>query len=540
MKVALFQPPYSTDYSKSDEYFQYYADALDNLQEGLDLFVMPESCDIPCLAKGPELTYASIRKYSDRLLQKASAAAKRCQTNIFINLHYMMPSGKARNSTCVFNRQGEMVGRYDKQHLVPNESDPKHYDLDSDYSFEYSEPYILELEGLRFAFLTCYDFYFYEAFPTIARQNVDFIIGCSHQRSDTHSALEIITQFLAYHTNAHVLRSSVSMGEDSLLGGSTMAVAPNGEVLGNLKSKVGTLYLDIDPQNKYFKPAGYGNPPAAHWQYIEQGRRPYKYRPAGSMMVQEDARMGYPRVCAHRGFNSVAPENSLPAYGAAVALGAEEIEFDLWATKDGVLVSLHDPTLDRVSNGTGNVWDYTYEELLKFDFGEKQRGEKFKDLKIPTFEEILKKFACTTIMNIHVKIWDVAADDLMIEKIVGLIRKYDCEKYVYFMSGNDEALKKVKAYAPNLRVCVGAGKDAWGIVDRAIAIGAEKVQLFRPYFNQEMVDKAHAHGIKCNVFWSDEIEKTKEYLDMGIDCILTNDYLQISNFVKEYLQGQKR
>lgn len=534
MKVALFQPPYCSDYEKSDEYFQYYVDALDNLQEGLDVFVMPESCDVPCLASGPKQTYASIRKYAPVLLEKASAAAKRCKTNIFINLHYMMPSGKARNSTCVFNRQGEMVGRYDKQHLVPHESDPNFYDLDSDYSFEYSAPYVLELEGLRYAFLTCYDFYFYEAFPAIARQNVDVVIGCSHQRSDTRQALEINARFLAYNTNAYVLRSSVSMGEDSSLGGCTMAVAPDGEMLANLGSKTGVLVLDIDPSKKYYKPAGFGNPPAAHWQYIEQGRRPYKYRPSGSMTVASDEKMPYPRVCAHRGFNSVAPENSLPAYGAAVALGAEEIEFDIWSTKDGVLVALHDPTLDRVSNGSGCVWDYTYEELLQFDFGEKQRGGKFKGLKIPTFEEILKKFACTTIMNIHVKIWDENAEDLMIEKIVGLVRKYDCEKHAYFMSGNDEALKKVRAYAPDLRICVGAGDDAWKIVDRAIAIGAEKVQLFRPYFNQEMVEKAHAHGIKCNVFWADLIEDAKTYLDMGIDCLLSNDYLQIANFVKAY------
>ena len=57
--------------------------------------------------------------------------------------------------------------------------------------------------------------------------------------------------------------------------------------------------------------------------------------------------MSYPSLCAHRGFSSVAPENSMPAFGAAVALGAEEIEFDLWSTKDGVLVSCHDETLER-------------------------------------------------------------------------------------------------------------------------------------------------------------------------------------------------
>ena len=109
-------------------------------------------------------------------------------------------------------------------------------------------------------------------------------------------------------------------------------------------------------------------------------------------LVPNDIDMPYPRTCAHRGFNTVAPENSMPAFGAAVALGAEEIEFDIWSTSDGVLVSCHDSTLERVSDGEGKIYERTYEELLKLDFGAKS-GEKFRGLKIATFEDILKKFA---------------------------------------------------------------------------------------------------------------------------------------------------
>ena len=57
------------------------------------------------------------------------------------------------------------------------------------------------------------------------------------------------------------------------------------------------------------------------------------------------------------------------------------------------------------------------------------------------------------------------------------------------------------------------------------------MQLFKPYFNQEMIDKAHAHGIICNVFWSDDPAEAQEFLDMGIDVILTNDYNRISQVV---------
>ena len=58
-------------------------------------------------------------------------------------------------------------------------------------------------------------------------------------------------------------------------------------------------------------------------------------------------------------------------------------------------------------------------------------------------------------------------------------------------------------------------------------------------FNQEMIDKAHEHGILCNVFWSDDPEETKRYLDMGIDVILSNNYLQIANTVKEWKESKK-
>ena len=169
-----------------------------------------------------------------------------------------------RNTTFSFNRDGTLAGKYYKQHLTPNEVAKT--GLDSDYSFEFSEPTVLEIEGIRYAFLTCYDFYFYEAFSNIARNRVDVIIGCSHQRSDTHAALEIMTRFLAYNCNAYVLRSSVSMDVHSDIGGAGMVVAPNGDVLLNMESRIGLETVDIDVTKKYYKPAGFGNPNAAHYE----------------------------------------------------------------------------------------------------------------------------------------------------------------------------------------------------------------------------------------------------------------------------------
>jgi glycerophosphoryl diester phosphodiesterase len=258
-------------------------------------------------------------------------------------------------------------------------------------------------------------------------------------------------------------------------------------------------------------------------------------------MVLPDDRMPYPRICAHRGFNTVAPENSLPAYGAAVALGAEEIEFDVWATKDGVLVSSHDPGLERVSDGEGLIYEHTYEELLALDFGAKCKNEWYRGLKICTFEEILKKFSGRVIMNIHVKIWDMEQENRYIPEIVSLIRKYDCEKYIYFMTTSDKIIREVQAYAPDLAVCVGwdGNREPMSMVDRAIALGAKKVQLYTPYFNADTVKYAHENGIRCNVFYADLPELAREYLTMGIDCILTNNYLTIYNATKDLLEKKR-
>jgi len=533
MKAYIIQPPYSRDISKSDELFEYKLARLDECGTDADIIVLPEYSDVPCATSNLEDTLYYHEKYIDTLLDKCIETAKRCSAIVFVNALSKAPEGW-RNTTYAYNRNGELAGMYYKKHLPPLEAEV--LKLDASYTKEFSEPYILELEGLRFGFLTCYDFYFYEAFPNIARQNVDIIIGCSLQRSDSHHAIETMCRFLAYNTNAYVLRSSVSFAEDSDICGASMAVSPNGEVLLNMKGRFGMESVEFDPAVKYLKPAGYGRGDAPHYEYMEYGRRPWQYRNTGSAMVLSDAEMPYPRVCAHRGFSNAAPENTMPAYGAAVALGAEEIELDIWPTKDGEIVSAHDRSLERVSTGTGMIDEHTLAELLTYDFGVKF-DEKFAGLKIVTFEEILKKFAGQVIMNVHVKplsYTEPYPEDIM-KKIVALVRKYDNAKHVYFMLETDIQIKQFKAYAPDIAVCVGhLSARPYDIVDRAIELGCEKVQLFKPYFNKEMIEKAHENGIVCNVFWSDKTDEAKEFLVMGIDTILSNNYLTVANFVNDY------
>lgn len=541
MKVCVLQPKYSFDEKDVDKCFEGLLALLEQCDDSMDFIVLPEYSDVLADVKGKSGYYDTVMKYNAVLLEKAKSTAKRCSSFLFVNAGYQTECG-IRNATYAINRSGDVVGRYFKAHPAPGEvkTDTEGgHELDVQYSYEYNPPYILELEGVRFGFLTCYDFYFYENFARIAREKVDIIIGCSLQRTDTHEALSIINKFLCYQTNAYLIRSSVSLGIDSKVCGCSMVVSPKGEELVNLKNQVGLGICNIDLKEKYYKAAGHQGTLKAHYEYIEEGRRPWLYRNSGASVVPFDSIMKYPRICAHRGFNTIAPENSMPAFGAAVALGAEEIEFDLWSTKDRILVSCHDSTIERVSDGNGKIYEHTYEELSRLDFGIKH-GEKFRGLKIPTFEEILQKFAGRVIMNIHVKIWDEDFSDRMMEEIVGLIRKYDCAKHVYFMTINDKIIKEVMRYAPDICVCVGwdGNKEPLSIVERAIALGAQKVQLFKPYFNQQSIDMAHQHGVFCNVFWADDPQEAVNYRNMGIDCILTNDYLAIKNALNEHVANE--
>ena len=536
MKVTLIQPRYSADFSEAEALFRWEKETLESLDGTSDLILLPESADIPALAKTAEERTAAFASFNAPLLDAAKKTAKRCGAIVIVNARRETPSG-IRNTTFVIDREGNTAGTYDKEHLTPGESNY----LDDGYTWRREKTQTVTVNGLKLAFLTCYDFYFYEAAGMLAKEKPDLIIGCSHQRSDTKTALEMMGSFFAYNVNAWVIRSSVSMGEDSPVGGCSLVASPDGRILLDMENRVGTASVEIDPVWKYEKPAGYGNPPSSHFAYTEKGRRPWKYRPAGPFIALPEDRMPYPRVCAHRGFNTVAPENSLPAFGAAVSSGAEEIEFDLWRTRDGEVVSIHDCDLDRVSDGHGRVWDKTLAELKTLDFGSKF-SEAYRGLRIPTFEEILREFAGRCVMNIHVKTYgdEYPVPDGYLEKIISLIRAYDAERHMYFMCGDDRVLERLGKLAPDLPRCVGAGKAPFEQAERAIRLGCEKIQIFEDLFTPAMIEKAHEAGKRVTAFYADTPERAEMYLSLGVDTILTNDYWRISRVVEEWKKGKGR
>ena len=322
MKSRVIQPLFAMDEAGLDKSFEWTLKELDRCDPSLDIVVLPEFSEVPGKTSY-EGFLETADKYGPVLLEACERTARRCSTLVFcgaIDTSFDVP----RNAIFVFGRDGSLLGKYYKEHLTAGEW--QKYGLDKSYTEEWNKPFILDIEGVRYMFLICYDFYFYENYSNIARWKPDVVIGASHQRSDPHHVLDIIDQFCAYHTGAYLVRASVSMGKKSKIGGCSCVVGPDGKILGNLYSKIGRLDVTFDPHKKFLKPAGYGNPPAMHSEYIEIGRRPWKYRPGGSAIV--------PPLSEALAVRSVVYSNDLGELGAAVAKGVQEIAFDLDAAGD--------------------------------------------------------------------------------------------------------------------------------------------------------------------------------------------------------------
>jgi len=222
------------------------------------------------------------------------------------------------------------------------------------------------------------------------------------------------------------------------------------------------------------------------------------------------------RFCAHRGVSQLMPENTLPAFAAALALGADEIEFDVRLTKDEKLIVSHDMNLERISDGQGNVGDYTLKELKQLNIG----VEHGWVVPFCTAEEVFEQFANRITFNIHLK--ESGESGYLIHELKKLIDRYQAHENVYF-AGSVNELRWMEKVAPDIRrVAIQLPKDEICIYEMAQACHCSGVQFWRGMFNEALIRKIHEAGMFCNLFWADTEQDYKIYFDMGIDTLLTN------------------
>ena len=230
-------------------------------------------------------------------------------------------------------------------------------------------------------------------------------------------------------------------------------------------------------------------------------------------------------VTAHRGNSAEYPENTIPAFRSGIELGADWIELDVFRTRDGKLVVIHDQTTERVSDKNLVVPDSTYEQLLSVDVASQFRKRHGKSIEavprhsIPLLKDVLLLVMTQTKTRVSIqpKI-DCVAD------AIALVKKMGAERWVGFNDGNLQYMAEVKRLAPGIPVFWDRRlSDIDEDTQIAKQHGFESLVLHQSIVTQQNIEQIHKAGLKAGAWTVNEEATMAAMLKMGIDRIYTDD-----------------
>lgn len=228
------------------------------------------------------------------------------------------------------------------------------------------------------------------------------------------------------------------------------------------------------------------------------------------------------RVWAHRGASGYAPENTIEAFALAAEMGADGVELDVQFTKDGQLVVTHDEWIDRVSDGSGRVVDYTLEELKQFNFN-KTHPEYADVCRIPTLREVFECLKDTGLtVNIELKT-SIDFYDGIEEKVVALVEEMGYTDRVIYSSFNHKSVLKVRSYQPDAKLAFLYSHELAGAADYAKANGvcAMHPGLLWTLYEDEVKDCLRKN-VEVNVWTVNEEQDMRRLAKLGVNAIITN------------------
>ena len=220
----------------------------------------------------------------------------------------------------------------------------------------------------------------------------------------------------------------------------------------------------------------------------------------------------------------------MEAFEEAIGLGYSHLETDLHVTQDGVVVCIHDETLDRTTNGSGLVSAHTFEEIHNLDAGFRHRsregfGFRSSGVRVPAFEEVVKSFPDVRFV-VDLKTEGVEAP------LAALIDRHGLHERLIVGSFSDGRLHRFRRITEG-RVPTSTGREAsrlWVLASRVGRIGpltASALQLPTRMKGLRVVDKrlvalAQRAGLQVHVWTVNRVEEMRHYLDIGVDGIITD------------------
>lgn len=243
-------------------------------------------------------------------------------------------------------------------------------------------------------------------------------------------------------------------------------------------------------------------------------------RPARALVQRHER----PRFIAHRGASTVAPENTLASFRAALELGAIAIETDVHLTRDRRVVSLHDATLDRTTTGTGPVAEHTLAELADLDAGS-WFDASFSHERVPELGAVLDLLRGRALLMIELK-----AGPGIEEAIRDLLDARSQRDQVAFFSFYPDKIARCRALMPDVPTVWLAWRDD-GVYDErteayARAVHADAIGFDHRHLHAEHVQRAHAAGLPVFTWTVNAPEDVARTAALGVDVIISDQVLR--------------
>jgi glycerophosphoryl diester phosphodiesterase len=236
---------------------------------------------------------------------------------------------------------------------------------------------------------------------------------------------------------------------------------------------------------------------------------------------------------AHRGYSAVAPENTLPAFAAAVRAGATQVEFDVRTTADGVPVVIHDRTLDRTTTGTGYVWDLPLSSVQEADAGS-WFSPAYAGVRVPTLAQTLELLAPHG-PEILLEIKSPATAD-QVRTIAEVIAGHGLLDRTIMQSFNPEVVALVREEAPEVRrglLREGVAPDTVELA-RKLGVAVCNPSVEDVLASPEMVDELNGHGIVVTPWTANEVTEWAALAQTGVAGLITD---RLGEFVG-WLEGR--
>jgi glycerophosphoryl diester phosphodiesterase len=242
-----------------------------------------------------------------------------------------------------------------------------------------------------------------------------------------------------------------------------------------------------------------------------------------------------PLVMAHRGGRALWPENTLYAFEGAVEMGVDVLEMDIHTTADGVMVVMHDDTVDRTTNGSGPILSFTLDELKDLDAGytwSPDDGQTFpyrgQGITVPTVEEVFTAFPGVP-LNIEIK----QKEPSMVAPFCQLIRDHNLVGKVLVASFDEETIAEFRVACPEVATSTGTTEtvllfvlsrlfleDTYGPPADAAQVPEYRsgLHVLAPRF----VDAAHNRNLEVHAWTINEEDDMQRMITLGVDGIITD------------------